>query len=224
MALTLKRNRKADAPRLADAVYVTLLEAILAGRLAPGTVVSELALSRQLRVSRTPVHDALRKLGKDGLVQQATRCRATVVAVTREDVQDIFEMRRLLEAEAARRAATRIDRQTLAQLRSAADELAHGRRNRSWIRRWADFDEQCHAAIAQASGSPRLASDIARYRLLHRALNQAATTVDVLQQAFEEHLRILKALDRRDPDAAARTMEEHIREWQAYFANHMPAR
>jgi GntR family transcriptional regulator, rspAB operon transcriptional repressor len=222
MTLEVTHAKTTDAVRLADSVYMTLLEAILSGRLTPGMVVSELALSRELKVSRTPVHDALRQLGKDGLVQQETRRRAMIVAVSREDVQDIFEMRRLLETEAARRAATRMDRQTLAQLRAMADELAQGKRDRAWMQRWADFDEQCHATIARASGSARLASDIARYRLLHRGLNQIATTVEVLEQAFEEHLRILEALDRRDSKAAAHAMEEHIREWQAYFVNHFP--
>jgi DNA-binding GntR family transcriptional regulator len=219
----LKRVRADKSTRLADTVYMQLMEAILKGRLPPGTIVAELALSRQLGVSRTPVHDALRQLGKDGLIEQKSGRRAVVVAVSRDDVQDIFQMRRLLEAEAARCAATRIDRPTLAQLRAAAEKLAKGQRNRAWLERWADFDEQCHAAIARASGSPRLAHDIARYRLLHRGLNKLATTIDDLDRALEEHLRILDALDRRDPPAAAQAMEEHLREWQTYFVHQMSA-
>jgi DNA-binding GntR family transcriptional regulator len=173
-------------------------------------------------VSRTPIHDALRQLGKDGLVQQESRRRAVVVALSRHDVQDIFDMRCLLETEAARRAATRIDRQTLTRLRAQAASLADTERDSSWKDRWVDFDEDFHAAIAQASQSPRLRADINRYRLLHRGLNQMATTVVVLQTALAEHVRILNALDSRDPGAAAKAMAAHIHEWQTYFVNHMP--
>ncbi len=213
--------RRADSARLADRVYGQLLSAILTGRLAPGTVVSELALARELSVSRTPIHDALRQLGKDGLVHQESRRRAVVAALTREDVRDIFDMRILLETEAARRAALRIDRPTLAGLRAEAQALAEAKRNAAWKQRWVDFDETFHAAIARAAGSPRLAADINRYRLIHRGLNQMATTVDVLQNALAEHDRILEALDQRDPKTAAVAMEAHIKEWQAFFVNKM---
>ena len=213
----------AESARLADAVYETLLEAILSGRLTPGTVVSELALAKQLDVSRTPVHDAVRQLAKDGLVQQRANRRATVATFSRDDIHDVFEMRKILEAEAARRAATRIDRPTLARLRAAADGLAATRTSDpSWVARWADFDRDFHASIAAACGSPRLCKDIARYHLLHRGINRLATTPDVLRQALDEHVRILDALDRRDAAGAGKAMAAHVAEWQAYFVNHFP--
>jgi len=222
MNATLRLKDHIDQARLSDAVYETLLEAILGGRLAPGTIVSEVSLAKQLDVSRTPVHDALRQLAKDGLVAQQANRRAVIATFSADDVHDIFEMRKLLECEAARRAATRIDRPTLANLRGLAEALAKGRKKPDWLARWADFDEEFHAAIARAAGSPRLYQDIVRYRVLHRGFNKLATNVEVLQQALDEHGRILDALERRDADAAAAAMAEHIQEWQAYFVNHFP--
>lgn len=222
MFKTLSLRRDDENARLSDVVYETLLEAVLAGRLAPGTVVSEVALARQLEVSRTPVHDALKQLAKDGLVDQRANHRAVVAQFTPEDVHDIFEMRKLLEGEAARRAAERMDRPTLARLRATATALRRGRHKPDWLTRWVDFDEEFHHEIAKASGSRRLWQDIARYRLFHRSFNKLATNVEVLQQALDEHCRILDALEHRDPDAAARQMVEHIREWQTYFVNHFP--
>jgi DNA-binding GntR family transcriptional regulator len=61
-----------------------------------------------------------------------------------------------------------------------------------------------------------------RYRLLHRAFNKLTTTVEVLQQALQEHQCILQALEKRDPREAAREMVSHIQEWQTYFVNHFP--
>jgi DNA-binding GntR family transcriptional regulator len=208
---------------LSDQVYEKLLEAILSGQLMPGAVVSEVSLAKRLNVSRTPVHDALRQLAKDGLVEQQPGRRATIAKFSRDDVFDIFEMRKILEPEAARRAATRLDKQSLARLRAAANELAADRDRRDWVARWTDFDADFHDTIARASGSQRLAQDICRYRLLHRGFNKLTTNAEVLQQALEEHFRILDALDHHDARAAGEAMFDHIQEWQAYFVNHFPA-
>lgn len=212
-------KRKQKAQRTADFVYSAILADILAGRLLPGAPLSELSLSRELRVSRTPVHEAIRLLVNDGLVCQTTHHRAVVAALSKEDVQDLFDMRRLLETEAARRAASRMDRQTLARLQSTADALAADPSASDWTERWASFDEDFHSSIARASGSPRLFQDIGRYRLLHKGLNRHATTADILQQALQEHVRILDALNQRHGDAAAKAMDDHISEWQRFFAN-----
>jgi len=212
-----RQQKKAE--RSADSVYSSILADILAGRLVSGTPISELSLSRELRVSRTPVHEAVRQLVKDGLVHQTTHHRAVVAALSKEDVQDLFDMRRLLESEAARRAASRMDRQTLARLQATADSLAGDFGALDWTERWASFDEDFHSSIARASGSPRLFQDIGRYRLLHKGLNRHATTADILQQALHEHVRILEALNQRNGDAAAKAMDEHISEWQRFFAN-----
>jgi DNA-binding GntR family transcriptional regulator len=219
---SMTQAEKSDRTRLSDSVYESLLEAILSGRLPPGTPVSEVSLARQLDVSRTPVHDALRQLAKDGLVEQRANHRAIICRFSPADIHDIFEMRKLLEGEAARRAATRIDRPTLTRLRSTAEKLKATRNDLDWLSRWADFDEEFHDAIARSCGSPRLCQDISRYRLLHRGINKLATTVECLQLALEEHLRILDALERRDAEQAGRMMVAHIAEWQAYFVNHLP--
>ena len=213
---------RVEGTRLSDAVYETLLEAIISGKLASGAIVSEVSLAKQLEVSRTPVHDGLRQLSKDGLVEQRAGRRAIITTFTKEDVHDIFEMRKLLEGEAARRAATRIDRTTISRLRNMGEDLKSNPDQTDYLERWADFDETFHEAIAQASGSVRLVQDIVRYRLLHRGFNKLTTTVAGLQDALQEHFQILDALEKREAETASRLMVEHIQEWQAYFVNHFP--
>ncbi len=216
---SLRLRNGAESDRLSDAVYETVLVLIIEGRLTPGTILSELELSRQLKVSRTPVHDALKQLAKDGLITQQANKRAAVAGFTADDVFDIFEMRKLLETEAARRAATRIDRVALTNLRDAATRISKRINKPDWVERWAEFDEVFHKTIAEASGSRRLALDIARYRMLHRAFNRHGTTGDVLPQALAEHNRILDALERRDGKKSAAEMSAHVHEWQTYFVN-----
>ena len=222
MIAPLTMPGRLERTRLSDAVYETLLEAIISGKLASGSIVSEVSLAKQLDVSRTPVHDALRQLAKDGLVEQRAGRRAIITTFSKEDVFDIFEMRKLLEGEASRRAATRMDRATIALLRDIGEDLKANPDTTDYIERWADFDEEFHEEIAKASGSTRLYQDIVRYRLLHRGFNKLATTIDGLQNALAEHFQILDALEQQNGAKASQMMIEHIREWQAYFVSHFP--
>jgi DNA-binding GntR family transcriptional regulator len=218
--LAAARSSLARSPEqrsLSESVYQQLLQGILSGRYPAGAVLSELALAREFEVSRTPVHDALRQLAKDGLVERQQKCRARVAGITSDDVFEIFEMRKLLEGPAAEMAATRMDARQLAPLKVAAATLQSAARSKQWAAQWAEFDDLFHSTIAKASGNRRLAQDIGRYRLLHKGLNRAATDFDPLQQALREHLAILAALQAKDGPLARRLMVEHVAVWQEHF-------
>lgn len=203
---------------LAEAVYETLLEGIISGQLTPGMPLSAAKLSGKLDVSRTPIHDALWMLAGDGLVELQSGRRARVARFGRDDLWEIFEIRKLLEGPAAEMAAGRIDQRQLGPLQQMAEGLATGPELPDWTRRWSDFDEQFHREIALCSGNRRLAEDIARYQLLHRGFNRVGTDFDSLQQALAEHIEILNALESRDGVGARRAMEKHIGNWQVYFS------
>lgn len=207
---------------LADAVYETLLEAIISGRLKPETVLSEVAIAKELEVSRTPVHEALRQLAKDGLVVQEVNRKARVASFSRNDVHEIFEMRKLLEGKAAELAAGQISEEDLARLRSGAEQLAASRDGVDWVERWIDHDQEFHDTIGRAGGNGRLWQDIARYRLLHRGFNRLATNVDCLQTALQEHQAILAALAARESGTASLLMVAHITAWQDFFVRNFP--
>jgi DNA-binding GntR family transcriptional regulator len=211
-----------DEP-LSELVYQRLLQGILSGIYPAGTVLSELGVAREFGVSRMPVHDALRQLGKDGLVQRQRNCRARVAGITADDIFEIFEMRKLLEGPAAELAAGRMDARHLSPLRAVANKLQTERRSKAWVAQWADFDELFHRSIAEASGNQRLAQDINRYRLLHKGFNRAATDADVLQQALQEHLAILEALEKKNGPLARERMIAHISAWQEFFIRSVPA-
>jgi DNA-binding GntR family transcriptional regulator len=207
---------------LSESVYQRLLESILMGKYPQGAVLSELGVARELKVSRTPVHDALRQLSKDGLVVRERNCRARVAGMTADDVFEVFEMRKLLEGPAAELAAARMDARQLLPLQVAAEELKSAKRGAEWTARWAEFDDQFHSTIATAGGNRRLAEDIHRYRLLHKGFNRMATEPEGLQQALAEHLSILQALKARDGHLARERMVEHIGAWQTHFIKHLP--
>jgi len=209
---------------LSETVYHRLLRDILTGHYPSGTVLSELGLGRALGVSRTPVHDALTQLAKDGLVQRERNCRARVVGITPDDIFEVFEMRKMLEGPAAELAAVRMDRRQLAPLRAAIDQLRAMPRGKDWTTQWAEFDDFFHCTIAEASGNLRLAKDINRYRLLHKGFNRMATEPGCLQAAMAEHAGILEALEMHNGPLARERMVAHIAAWQDFFIRTVPPR
>ncbi|MBI1371759.1 MAG: FCD domain-containing protein [Phycisphaera sp.] len=213
---------EAASDNLAESVYETLMEAIVSGRLRPGTALSALQVSEQMELSRTPVQRALMLLAADGLVEIESGRRARVATFTRDDLYNVFEMRRILESRAAELAAGRMDDRQLRPLRRTMDELVADTDAIDWHQRWTDFDEVFHRTIAESSGNPLLAKDIGRYRLLHRGFNRISTNVPLLQQAWKEHDEILSALEARDGDEARDAMDRHISNWQAIFVEMFP--
>jgi DNA-binding GntR family transcriptional regulator len=170
-----------------------------------------------LNVSRTPVHEAVGLLTKDGLVVQVANRRPTITTFSSEEIFDIYEMRRILETEAAYKAATRMDRQTMTHLRERAELFRNAQNAPDVMARWLEFDDIFHAAVAEACGSRRLELDILRYRRLHRVFNRVHVDPSVLVYGLKEHLEILDAIERRDADAARKAMYDHLVEWQRFF-------
>lgn len=202
---------------LADEAYQAILAEIFGGHMRSGESISEVELARRLGMSRTPVHLAVRELVRDGLLTQAPNRRPVFHAFTSADVQEIYQMRLLLETEAAALAALRLDRPTLQKMITDCADLRRNLKAKDVMTRWADLDERFHREIALASGNRRLAQDIFRYRLVHRGFNTIRFTEDLIPQSLLEHERVLAALDARDVEAARAAMTTHLREWQAYY-------
>ena len=214
-----KKNEK----RLFDQTYEYLLEKIIKGELPSGSPVSELALTRKLGVSRTPIHESIRQLEKDGLIFQAPNCRPVVVGLTKRDIIEISRMRILLEGESVSLAAGNDHPKMIADLRRQISLLKERKNHKSWVRAWTRHDEDFHRRIARASGNKRLAQDIGRYRLLHRVFNhtafgQSGAPPEMLKQAIGEHEDILAALEKGRPEPARKAMQRHVSRWKDFFA------
>src|SRR4051794_2855195 len=145
------------SPTNAEAAYESLRTAIVQGELQPGARLRTAALAEQLGLSRTPVREALVLLEAEGLVQLEPRRGAVVRAFADEDLIDLYEVRALLEAEAARRAAERIDVDALGQLtqlvaRAEARRVA-GQGDAEALVGW---NVEFHGTVCAAAQSPRL--------------------------------------------------------------------
>lgn len=195
---------------LVEGAYEAILENILSGVYPSGTVVSEVSLAKDLNVSRTPVHQALARLAKEGLIEHRSGLQPRIARFNREDVIEIYDMRLLLETAATQRAARRMDPRVLADLTREADDLTAAPDSPEWTRQALDFDQKFHDAIAAASGNRRLRQEIAKYRLLVRAFCRMTGSSENLRDALREHQAVLKALVEKHPTSAGQAMAHHV--------------
>ena len=210
-------NVSSDSTNLTEHVYDRLLRLVLSGEIRDGEAVTALGVSKTLGVSRSPAHTAILRLEADGIVSVGTDRQARVVAVTRERVYEIYEMRKLLEGAAVERAAGRMTLADTQPLRKALREFGSADNTEAWSERWARHDEEFHHAVASSCGLAPLERDIGRYRLLHRAMNRALAPPGSLAAAGAEHLAILDAIEARDADGARHAMVTHLEAWERLF-------
>lgn len=202
-------NAGAEYRTLQTIVTVRLRDAILSGRFAPGQRLPQDDLARELGVSRMPIREALRILHVEGLVDFHPHRGATVIDLHPDQIEELFEVRAMLEARAAERAAPRLAQETLVQLRhvcGALDDLTldHGA--------WLALNRQFHTLIYPASGWPRLCALIVTQRNVMQPYLRAVTVLTGRRAtAQEEHRQLLAAAERRDGAALASLTVEHLR-------------
>ncbi|ANJ25533.1 GntR family transcriptional regulator [Agromyces aureus] len=198
--------------RASERTYETLREEILDGTLAAGTVLAEVEQAERLGVSRTPVREALARLGSDGLVA-AQSARALVVAeLSGGSIADLYELREALEEQAARLAARRGEPErftALAERFRAAGELVDAGETglAEYYAVIADFDR----AIDEAAGNSHLSAALRSVRLHSTRIRRIARhDPERLRAAAGEHLLIVEAIIARDQSLAAHATHVHL--------------
>jgi DNA-binding GntR family transcriptional regulator len=195
---------------LAEKVYESIRDAIILGDLAPGSLHSVQKLASRLKVSRTPVREALLKLADQGIVRFERNRGARVLQTTIHDLEQIFSLRLLLEVPATYRATQQIGAVELRQLRSAVDAFRKAI-HRASTREHLELDARFHRIIMRASGNRRLADFIDSLRDLQmmRGFTVAPRMRD-LDEICDDHQRICDQIAKRDPMSAAMAMREHL--------------
>jgi DNA-binding GntR family transcriptional regulator len=186
-------------------------DAIVEGRLEPGERLKEEELARELGISRTPIREALLMLQAEDLVV-ATPNRGAIVRIhDAEELEDLYDLRALLEGHAARRAADRITERELVLLqRSCARFAAVEDDDLSGLVRENQF---FHNAILDISGSARLASMVRKVIKLPLVYNSYRWySPEQKKVSVDYHRRLIEAFAARDPDQAERMMREHVLE------------
>ena len=192
----------------ADVVYRILYDEIKDGQLRPGARLVEQAIADRLGVSKTPVREALRMLGDQGLVEIEPYCGTYVSQFSISTLVEIMEIRGVLEGLASRKAASLIDSTQLSHLASLVARMGDTA-NEDNPQHWLELNWEFHGLIAEASQSPQLINTLAAFRqkmLLSSALGVATNIV----HSLEEHRRLFEALTLHDPELAERVARNHI--------------
>ena len=195
---------------LSDHVYARLVDAIHTGALASGAALHVADLASQFNVSPSPVRDAISRLAAEGLATSNPNRRTTVVSFTRQDVVETFQLREILECAAARLAAKHITAAQLAELRRVAEDCDALADKPAQKKAKLDLDNQFHLKIAEAGGNALLAHEIARCNRRVRAIQWLKLDPPALKQAHPEHLKVIAAIEKRDPDGAEAAMKSHL--------------
>jgi DNA-binding GntR family transcriptional regulator len=195
---------------LHDQVVARLRTMLVEGRIPPGAKLNERTLSEQLRVSRTPLREAIKLLAAEGLVDLLPNRGAVAVKLTQADVLNTFEVLAELEGMAGELAARRISDEQLSELRASHyDMLAcFERQDLSGYYR---LNARIHTLINDAAANPVLTgayrSINARVQSLRFRTNQNAAK---WKRAVKEHDVMLEALTARDSAALRAVLVQHL--------------
>jgi len=199
----LTRNASVAATELIRA-------AIIEGRLEPGQRLKEEELAHELGISRTPVREALLFLQAEGLVESEPNRGATVRAYEPEEIEDMYELRALLEGHAAHRAATRISDDDIRRLRESNERFAE-------LRAADDVVELVrenfvfHNTILEAAGSERLGAmvrKVVELPLVYKSFYWYSPEQKLISDHY--HRELAYALEARDAERAELIMKEHV--------------
>lgn len=145
-------DRLQDRKTLSDLVAAELRDRIVAGRLPMGAPLNQFALTRELGVSRAVVREAFRQLEAAGMLQLTPYHHAVVIPLSRDDLDDLWEIRATLECVAARRAARRMDTAALARLEALIVAMEQETDAEAWL----ELDRRFHLALCGAQTNPVL--------------------------------------------------------------------
>lgn len=208
--------------RASDRAYAEIRSLILSGDAPPGAPLREEQLAELCGVSRTPVRDALRRLEAELYVIRTESQRTFVADWSREDVEEMFALRAMLEAHAAHRAAERMTDDRLAELTRCNEAIAVAvLKSEPDVVEFLNLNRDFHAQIIDCANSPRLTATLAtlvEQPIVRRtAMNYGR---EQLGRSVREHRELLSAFAARDPDWAHAVMIGHIRRaFHAFTAN-----
>jgi DNA-binding GntR family transcriptional regulator len=203
---------------LRQSVYDALIDLIVSGDMPPGQHLVETDIARQLGVSRQPIREALHRMEAEGWVDLRPSQGAFVHIPTDFEVDELLDVRELLEAEMARLAAGKADTDAVTKLRALCDQGESAARADD-VSRAVTANNEFHAAVAAVAGNAvlaDLASTVSRrvqwyYRLVAPARGHGSWT---------EHAELIDAIEAHDADRAQLLARKHTERTRSAYHQH----
>lgn len=193
-----------------DKVYQEIKRAIINQELEPGKPLNERVLAEELGISRTPVREALRLLENEGWVRTEPWKGTYIINLTQEDIEEVFQLRMVLEVMVIEMVVVQIDDDTLAKI----DEFYHiqsklGEEFKAY--EFIEFDRNFHMYLAERAGNRRTVQIMKNLNDIMCWIGvKAVQTKKRYRQSLDEHEAIIKALKARDAVGAKQAMMHHM--------------
>lgn len=205
-----------------DYVYEKIQEKILSGTIPLGSRISEHALSKEFGVSRTPIREALTRLVYEGIAEQVPNDGFFLKRPSLKDIEELYDLRKVLESHTAYRAAQNALPIHLEIMRDALnrleEEMLCSQSLRTVDERWAflvrQFEIPFHTALIHAADNARLASVAANMQMLAKTFNcvqynEKTVSDEAVRDTIELHDRIYQRVKEKDGEGASQVMREH---------------
>ena len=195
---------------LGEHVFDNLKQAIIRGNITPGEWLVESHIAQMLGMSRTPVREAIHKLEREGLIERQPRGGFTVLGLGREDIEETFGIRSVLEGYAAKLATEKHQSKELKALEKKIEEFQICLKKRQ-LDLLPNINTEFHDLLYALSKSPRLIHMINALRDQIFRFRQMILKDDELANiSNEDHIRMLKFMRKRDAEGVERLVRDHI--------------
>ena len=201
---------------IADRIYENLKDRIFKGNIQPGYRLFESEVAGDYQASRTPVREAFRRLEQDFLVERTAQGGVRIPEIDMASIEDLFNLRSVLEGYAIELACERITPEqitSLRQIRAQAQELLklESADNEYVLKQFVDLNSEFHDTIYRATGSKFLVRVINNLREIVLSMRSMSIQADnACHQSWQEHSQLIEHLSIRDKDAAANLIKIHI--------------
>ena len=201
-----------------EEAYSLILAEIVNGTLKPGEVVTEVFLAEKYGISRTPVREALNRFQCEGLINTSNRTKR-IYSLTGHDIEEIFEMKELIEGNVAKEAAEKLTEkqseelsQIIKRMKKLSDTSPENEsEEQELLDNWLILDRQFHELIFTAAGNKRAQQYILKLNLQWHRLKVGLIAIEGrIGKAILEHEAIATAILEKDPEKARNTMVEHL--------------
>jgi len=183
---------------------------ILQGKIAPGEKLTEKRICKEYNVSRTPVREAFQKLELDGLIEIIPNRGAFVIGLTRQDIEDMYELRKAYEAIAVRWAIERIADEEFEALEEAFDMMEFYTQKND-ADKMLMMNMRFHSLIYAATKNRMLQHVLTSYQIYTKNTKVSSEYIlAYLDEVLEEHREIFKAFQAKDKDAATKACIRHM--------------
>jgi DNA-binding GntR family transcriptional regulator len=209
----IAKTSGSGTPSTREKTYEALKAGILSGRYRAGERLAEEHLAEEMGVSRTPIREALHKLERDGLIEPLGSRGFCIPHDSPEEIEDLFELRAVLEGYTLKLICERITDEQIALLEETLDhaDAALRRKRLDEVFQWnTQFHDTLHSLVADKRRFHSLIVNMRKYVLRYR--KDTLQYLGAAKRASDGHRQIIMALKIKDPELCERVMRVHIRQ------------